>query len=112
MSILVRGMKMPNEPRNCKFYDIDPMGFRKPYCKVQSVCNGLEDCPLIEVPELHGRLIDADALSKSLDKLCDRVCQYSKAQRDVMCGACPLGDAFSVVEDEAPTIIPASEVGT
>ena len=60
-------------------------------------------------PVPHGRLIDADALSKSLDRLCDRVCQYSKAQRKVMCGACPLGDAFAVVEDDVPTIIPEEE---
>ena len=66
-------------------------------------------CSLIEVPEPHGDLIDRDALSKSLNRLCDRVCQYSKAQRKFMCNACPLGDAFTVVEDDAPTIIPASE---
>lgn len=51
------------------------------------------------------RLIDADALTDSLDSLCDTVCQYSKAQRSVMCGACPLGGAFDVVED-APTVSP------
>ena len=56
----------------------------------------------------HGDLIDRDALSKSLDELCNRICQYSKAQRKVMCSSCPLGDAFAVVEDDAPTIIPAS----
>ena len=51
------------------------------------------------------RLIDADALTDSLDSLCDTVCQYSKGQRSVMCGACPLGGAFDVVED-APTVSP------
>lgn len=35
----------------------------------------------------------------ALDELCDRVCQYSKEQRDVMCGACPLGDAFDVIDN-------------
>jgi len=39
----------------------------------------------------------------ALDRLCDRVCQYSKAQRSVMCRACPLGDAFTVIEDELPS---------
>jgi len=51
------------------------------------------------------RLIDADALTDSLDNLCNTVCQYSKAQRSVMCGACPLGGAFDVVDD-APTVEP------
>ena len=58
----------------------------------------------------HGDLVDRDELSKSLNRLCDRVCQYSKAQRKVMCGSCPLGDAFAVVEDDATTIIEAEGV--
>lgn len=49
------------------------------------------------------RLTDADVLMDSLDSLCDTVCQYSKIQRSVMCGACPLGGAFDVV-DNAPTV--------
>lgn len=44
--------------------------------------------------------IDREETIKALDRLCDRVCQYSKAQRYVMCGACPLGDAFTVIEDD------------
>ena len=45
------------------------------------------------------RYIDADALINRFDELCDSVCQYSKKQRDVMCGACPLGCVFDVVDD-------------
>lgn len=44
--------------------------------------------------------INRDHVISELNKLCDRVCQYSKAQRKVMCGACPLGDAFTVIEDD------------
>lgn len=46
--------------------------------------------------------IDRETVIKSLEKLCDRVCQYSKAQRKVMCSSCPLGDAFTVIEDDIP----------
>ena len=46
--------------------------------------------------------IDREAAIEKLNKLCDRVCQYSKAQRKYMCGACPLGDAFTVIEDDIP----------
>lgn len=46
--------------------------------------------------------IDRETVIKSLEKLCDRVCQYSKAQRNVMCSSCPLGDAFTVIEDDIP----------
>lgn len=46
--------------------------------------------------------ISRDAVVDGLNKLCDRVCQYSKAQRYVMCSSCPLGDAFIVIEDDIP----------
>ena len=44
-------------------------------------------------------LIDREQVIDALDKLCDRVCRYSKEQRAVMCGACPLGSAFDVIEE-------------
>ena len=39
----------------------------------------------------------------ALDKHCDIVCQYSKKQRSVMCGACPLGTFFDVIENLPPS---------
>ena len=56
------------------------------------------------------RLIDADAAIDALDSLCDRVCQYSKKQRAAMCGACPLGSAFDVIE-ELPSAQPEQKPG-
>ena len=41
----------------------------------------------------------------ALDKLCDRVCVYSKKQRGSMCRACPLGAAFDMVDE-----LPAADV--
>ena len=32
-------------------------------------------------------LIDRDKTVDAMNRLCDRVCQYSKVQRKVMCGA-------------------------
>ena len=49
------------------------------------------------------RPIDADDLINRLDELCETVCVYTKKQRSVMCGACPLGSAFDVV-DNSPTV--------
>ena len=46
--------------------------------------------------------IDREAASEALSKLCKRVCQYSEKQRKYMCDACPLGDAFTVIEDDLP----------
>lgn len=101
MGVYIKGMEMPKTyPLTVTIY---------PDGQVLSETVGAKDKHGIAVPvPPHGDLVDRDALSKSLDRLCDRVCQYSKAQRKVMCGACPLGDAFAVVEDDAPTIIPPS----
>ena len=109
MGIYIKGMKMPTSCHVC-VAGYGGCCYVAP-AEADGVCpdHGRADfCPLIPVPP-HGDLIDRDALSKSLDRLCDRVCQYSKAQRKVMCSACPLGDAFAVVEDDAPPIIEAEE---
>lgn len=45
-------------------------------------------------------LVDRQALLDAMDKHCDNVCPYSKQQRFVMCGACPLGTAFDVIEQQ------------
>ena len=106
MSILIKGMEMPKNCHECRFVS-------GCYCKAaQKKLDLMVDvsyirdtvCPLIELPP-HGDLIDRDELTDALDRLCDRVCQYSKPQRAVMCGACPLGHAFTVVEDDAPVVV-------
>jgi hypothetical protein len=68
MGVYIKNIKKPKTERQCQFYDEDPFGIRKPYCKIQNVCNGLDDCPLISVPP-HGRLIDADAVCKRMCEL-------------------------------------------
>lgn len=75
MSILVKGMKMPKtccsiidgEMRFCPFVNTDDD------CVLQlgEKCYGTweeqyADCPLVELPEKHGRLIDADAMCNDL----------------------------------------------
>ena len=59
--VLIRGMKMPTSEEKCKFFQ--PAPFRAPFCVINGVCNGIDACPLIEVPP-HGRLIDADAMNE------------------------------------------------
>ena len=49
--------------------------------------------------------IEREVLTNALDDLCNRVCAYSKEQRYVMCGSCPLGSAFDMVEE-----LPAADV--
>ena len=60
------------------------------------------------------KYIDADKLAIDLQHRCDALCPYTKAQRDVMCRACLLGDAIDTVEDQPavdiePRWIPVTE---
>ena len=72
MSVIIKGMKMPDRCLDCPFMisrDNDD-------CILQSgVANELavtwddlkSGCPLVEIPEKHGRLIDADDLEPDTD---------------------------------------------
>ena len=71
MSVIVKGMKMPKSCYECK------LDLRTNVCSAFNEWNEkhpystpydrrLPDCPLAELPEKHGRLIDADALEYSL----------------------------------------------
>ena len=72
-------------------------------CKWRWECIGADPdgkraaCERFEEKEMD--LIDREQAIDALDELCDRVCQYSKEQQAVMCGACPLGSAFDVVDN-------------
>lgn len=91
MSILIKGMKMPEHCGYCRFaYDgichaLQVMRYDK-----ETKDGKLIDCPLTEIQTPHGRLIDRDALIAAYD-----------AQHDG-----EPGRARKLME-EAPTIIEA-----
>lgn len=69
MSILIKGMEMPENCRNCPFSDKEawcliPGDWRERNYMPSS--GRSEYCPLVEVSP-HGRLIDADYLYEVLD---------------------------------------------
>ena len=68
MSVLIKGMEMPKACEWCSFISTftteSGLGCR---CEVESFefwdySKRQENCPLVEVPAPHGRLIDADRL--------------------------------------------------
>lgn len=67
MSILIKGMNMPENCHECKFVDILPtcpcnkMADEDFGNNVSLAVEGHKDCPLVPVTP-HGRLIDKDAL--------------------------------------------------
>ena len=101
MAVLIKGMEMPRSCFNCKFpracqaitRRIDEMDRSEwfPQDRRHS------DCPLVEVPEPHGRLIDADVLADSFEPS-----DFWNPDAEDNCFA-----AVSIVHS-AHTIIPAS----
>ena len=74
MSILIKGMKMPKGCFDCVFF--------LPYldiCKLISVVPKAtmpEECPLVEVPTPHGRLIDEDAFIREINNRIDAAIKW------------------------------------
>ena len=66
MGVYIKDFIKSEDEFNCKWYEkvyLRPF----PYCHLlRGSCRGAEKCPLIEVPEPHGRLIDADALNYTM----------------------------------------------
>ena len=69
MSVYIKGMKMPASCSKCFVKPACCPAIRKrleskyqPYTWIPANYRH-EDCPLVELPEVHGRLIDTDAVS-------------------------------------------------
>ena len=86
MAVLIKGMEMPKScfncrcPRACQAINrrIDEIDRAKWFPND----NRHSDCPLIEVPEPHGRLIDADALVEDLKRQCEEVFKIDAVSPD------------------------------
>lgn len=71
MSVLIKGMKMPERCEGCLMYRHNAE-YDYAYCCISSVNvlgHGnarLNNCPLVEVPTPHGRLVDADETKEAL----------------------------------------------
>ena len=72
MSMLIKGMEMP---KNCLWCPLQYFGF----CQVtktdvnSDLGRRADDCPLVELPDKHGRLVDADELWKKMSKYTDNM---------------------------------------
>lgn len=68
MSVLVKGMKMPDSCAVCKFAGKGGYHMERVVCMFTGQnedaenVDRLSDCPLVALPDKHGRLVDADAL--------------------------------------------------
>lgn len=80
MSILIKGMKMPKVCAECPFREVryDPGYYNYEHCKalgrifnehsmeIDVFEEKFNDCPLVEIPTPHGRLIDENAIQGTL----------------------------------------------
>lgn len=81
MSVLIKGMELPQNCYECPFEMVEFYDFEDHVkCELTGKLTGINKCPLVQIPP-HGRLIDADALP----------------------------DRYAEVRDLAPTIIDAEE---
>lgn len=109
MSVLIKGMDMPQSCRNCPFQTYFYCENRclanrgKPIKFVLGKDRGV-DCPFVRVSTPHGRLIDADAFLATIRPLC---------AEDTQCG-CTLETVKQLLVahiSAAPTIIEAEGGG-
>ena len=99
MSVLIKGVKMPETCSECYLREKNSCPILR--CIVEGYYRpGF--CPLVEVPSPHGRLIDADALMLEFAK-------FARASNNSDFAPVPRGnDAVSLL-GSAPTIIEAEE---
>lgn len=84
MSIIVKGMKMPTTCTRCT---LDAFGYcvaARRYSESSTTHERASFCPLVELPEKHGRLIDADAYVSMMEEKCD----YEKALDPYVLSVC------------------------
>lgn len=67
MSVLIKGMEIPESCYECMFNSEADGECYVNDCKCEWGHSRPADCPLVEVPVPHGRLIDADELKKLIE---------------------------------------------
>lgn len=116
MSVLVRGMDMPANSKDCPFTVMDDwemhciVGGKYEWHK-DRLCDG---CPLLHIPP-HGRLIDADAFSEKILEIVVRQ-KYDESYTETLSIGAILREVVNELRgmgldgfNNAPTIIPADE---
>ena len=105
MSLMIKGMNMPKSCKDCPCREYPKFSFESNWCclnqkTISDVGVISPNCPLIEVPTPHGRLIDADELFCKIDGI--KGWDYGD-ESDMAISA---AEALSAIDD-SPTIIEA-----
>ena len=108
MSIIIKGFDMPKSCGECEFnYNLEGGSYEWWECvilhdDINQFDTRRTDCPLIEIPTPHGRLIDGDELKNILKEYC--VDDDNKAEEwySIM-------GIDEAINEHAPTILEAEE---
>ena len=109
MNVLIH-MDLPKSCSDCRFYDDN---YDYPTCIVTGYSRGynwspfnqrMPDCPLVAVPETHGRLIDVEILCEKIMTAWD-IADIEKKQ----IVSAVIADIITRIVVSTPTIIPASK---
>jgi len=108
MSVIIKGYDAVNYCNECEFSFPQ---FRGDFSTAMNYCCSLkdkvchneyyqkpEDCPIIPLPEKHGRLVDADKIIESMDEM--------KVEGEVFVTAV---EYVKITVEEAETVIPAEK---
>lgn len=91
MSVLIKGMEMPAACGLCPFEDCGNCMVTERYSGGSATHGRASFCPLAELPEKHGRLVDADAYISMMEEKCD----YKKALDPYVLSVCRGGGVSS-----------------
>lgn len=107
MSILIKGMDMPQNCCECKLILWDGGTYICPFSSIMALSIGIQDdCPLVDVPTPHGRLIDADELH---EKMYHESFEVDSDMQKWESGCWIRYKVFENCENQTPTIIEAEE---
>ena len=71
MSVLIRSMEMPKGCGLCRFDDYGFCTITAQYTGGSATHGVASFCPLVGLPEHHGRLFDADEVKKCINEVAD-----------------------------------------
>jgi len=82
MSLLIKGMSMPKSCKDCLCREYPKFSFESDWCCLnQKTISDVKvispNCPLVNVPTPHGRLIDADKAATSISMMNNHPCGNS-----------------------------------
>lgn len=113
MSVVIKGMKMPESCSECRLYvencwcvAIEKENWRKAY-NTPPEGERLPDCPLAPHPEKHGDHMDKAAFESEIR---NRYCHGCDNSNGIKCRACWVDDMLDEVAC-APTVIAAEGGG-